>query len=129
MPQVTVTFDCSALTFNVNPNQVVVPANTNAIITWKVVGTHKGPGVSVQFPASGGIVFKPTSNWPGASPVIDPTDSSTYSVADSNTATTVGDYFYTTTVALNNNGVTTSYSYDPDVDNPGTATKLTRTSA
>ena len=122
-PQVTVTFDCTATTFNIHPDHCPVPPNYNGPITWKVVGSNKGPGVSVQFPPTGGVVFKPGSNWPGTTPVISPTDSTEYSANDNNVPGAAGEYPYSVTVLLNNNGTVTPYSHDPDVDNQGSIVK------
>lgn len=129
MPHVTVTCDCNAKTFDVKPPTVPVPANASVILNWKVVATHPNPGNSVRFTAAGGIIFKPNSNWPGGTPVVDANDATVYTATDNNIASSAGDFFYSINILLlDGNGGSTPYTFDPDIDNQGTPIKMARVS-
>ena len=125
MPQITITFDCSDQSFKFSPDPLQVPYNANSTIKWKVVGAHIPQGGSVTFPQSGGITVP--ANWPGTQPARDPNDSSVYSADDNNnSANTVGDFKYTTTLSYFNGTTTTSPSFDPDVQNEGPPPMVSR---
>lgn len=100
---ITITFNYNNGTpqWTVTPDPLNVPHGNGKKVVWNLNGA--------TFPDTGGIVFKPGSNWPGTVPAKQ--NDKKYSSDEDNRQQ--GSYPYTITV--NYNGST--YSHDPDVNN------------
>jgi hypothetical protein len=125
MPQITIQFDCSDQSFQFSPDPLPVPYNSNETITWKLVPIKIPTNGTVTFPATGGVTFG--SDWPGSQPTRDPNDPRKYTVDDDNdSASTEGDFKYTTKIAYFDGLTSTTPTFDPDVENEGPPPMVSR---
>lgn len=109
--------------WTIAPNSIeVAPVANPAVtgdntVTWNLNVSATPSGFSGKFPASGAIVFKPNSGWPG--PPVGGLDEQTMQVVDNFAGLTENaTYNYTITVVLyNTSGVVQLFTKDPDVEN------------
>lgn len=108
---ISITFDYNGGSpdWTVDPESLSVPQGPQRIL-WQLSSSSTG---DAAFPATGGVVFKNGSNWPGSAPAFQ--NARTYAADEVNANPGPGKARYRYTINVVFNG--TTYSHDPEVAN------------